>query len=318
MIYLIFGSLKTRVRKQVNKIIDSIFNDEERNIEVFDYENRNIFTVLDECNSLSLTSFNKVVELDNCYFLTQEKCKKKISDNEKKELIEYIKNPSDSANLILTVLSNKINVNNEIYKELLNNGKVIEIKEIQKKEWPIFIKMFFDKKKIKITSEALNEFINRIDEDYDRFLNESQKLLIYKENNITLDDVKAIVSKPIDENVFDLVNNLLSGNKDKVISIYKDFKILNVQPVMLINLLTTNLSFLNKVHLLREDGNDESDIIRILKANPYQVKIALNNLRKIKYERIEKALDDLFELDRKIKHSEIDPLYGFELFLINF
>ncbi len=318
MVYLVYGSLKTRVKKQVSIIVDSIFKDEERNVVELDFLENDVEQIIDECNSFSLTSFTKVVIVYNSFFLSSERGKKKISEEEKEALLDYLKEENEDTSLIFVLDSNKVNLKNEIYKYILENGKITEIKDIQKNEWPLFVETYFKKKNIKISKDALNEFVSRINSDYDAFLNETQKLLLYKDNNITLEDIKTIVTKPMEENSFELVNNLLYGNKSKVLSIYQDFKVLNIQVVRLINLLTTSLSFLDKVYLLLDENNSEQDIIRILNANPFQVKIAIRNLRNIEYSKIKKAFNDLYNLDYKIKHSEVDPIYAFELFLINF
>ena len=318
MLYFVYGSLKTRVKKQVSIIIDSIFKDEEKNVVELDFNECDIFSLIEECNSFSLTSLSKVVVLYKSYFLSTERSKKKLSKDEKEQLLNYFNNQNEDSTLIFVLDSSKVNNKDEIFKFILENGKVVEIKDIQKNEWPLYIETFFKKKNIKISKDALNELTSRINCDYDTFLNEIQKLLLYKNNDITLEDVKTIITKPLEENSFELVNNLLYGNKNKVLSIYQDFKVLNVQPVKLINLLTTSLSFLDKVYLLKKDGNSENDIIKILNANPFQVKIALRNLRNIEYKKIKKAFSDLYLLDYKIKHSEVDPIYAFELFLINF
>ena len=78
MLYFVYGSLKTRVKKQVSIIIDSIFKDEEKNVVELDFNECDIFSLIEECNSFSLTSFSKVVVLYNSYFLSTEKSKKKL------------------------------------------------------------------------------------------------------------------------------------------------------------------------------------------------------------------------------------------------
>ena len=223
MLYFVYGSLKTRVKKQVSIIIDSIFKDEEKNVVELDFNECDIFSLIEECNSFSLTSLSKVVVLYNSYFLSTERNKKKLSKDEKEQLLNYFNNQNEDSTLIFVLDSSKVNNKDEIFKFILENGKVVEIKDIQKNEWPLYIETFFKKKNIKISKDALNELTSRINCDYDTFLNEIQKLLLYKNNDITLEDVKTIITKPLEENSFELVNNLLYGNKNKVLSIYQDF-----------------------------------------------------------------------------------------------
>ena len=88
MLYFVYGSLKTRVKKQVSIIIDSIFKDEEKNVVELDFNECDIFSLIEECNSFSLTSLSKVVVLYNSYF------KDKLKDDTNKtlkNLKDYIK-----------------------------------------------------------------------------------------------------------------------------------------------------------------------------------------------------------------------------------
>ena len=46
MLYFVYGSLKTRVKKQVSIIIDSIFKDEEKNVVELDFNECDIFSLI--------------------------------------------------------------------------------------------------------------------------------------------------------------------------------------------------------------------------------------------------------------------------------
>ena len=68
MLYFVYGSLKTRVKKQVSIIIDSIFKDEEKNVVELDFNECDIFSIEDKTISLSSEEFQKYGDLKEEYF----------------------------------------------------------------------------------------------------------------------------------------------------------------------------------------------------------------------------------------------------------
>ena len=68
MLYFVYGSLKTRVKKQVSIIVDSIFKDEEKNVVELDFNECDIFSLIEECNSFSLTSLKLLFYIIHIFY----------------------------------------------------------------------------------------------------------------------------------------------------------------------------------------------------------------------------------------------------------
>ena len=67
MLYFVYGSLKTRVKKQVSIIIDSIFKDEEKNVVELDFNECDIFSLIDKILE-ALSKFEMHPEHKNRFF----------------------------------------------------------------------------------------------------------------------------------------------------------------------------------------------------------------------------------------------------------
>lgn len=92
----------------------------------------------------------------------------------------------------------------------------------------------------------------------------------------------------------------------------------DIDPVSLISIFTNQLILLDKSLYLNKKGLSYGTIASELGENPYVVMKNLNNFKNVDRSLIKDALKKLYDLDRSIKHSEINKYYGFELFLINF
>ena len=319
MAFIVCGSQQPLVKKQIKSCILQQVKDVD-NCEIIRLDSNKINEndLLDECEQYSLCFNKKVIILENCGFLTGEKSEAKFSYSDK--LIKYLANENPNTILIFSVIyDKKLDSRTKIYKILSTKDCIIMCKELTAKEWPKQVELYFKKKHVLIEDSAIEEICKRCDGNFNIFLNESKKLLLYKKDQILLDDVKKIFTKPLYNNVFEIQNNLLHNNKEKAIQIFRDLEISkNIEPVVLISIFANQLISLDKYLYLYKKGFSYGEIATQLGENPYVVMKNINNFRNIKSELIEKVLDKLYLLDKEIKHGEINKSYGFELFLINF
>ena len=144
MIYLLYGNERTMILNRIKKIRKELFSSSEENIVNFDLSSNKIFEVIDEIDQLFIYGDNKLIVVDNAdFFLTESKSKK---DNDIfNELYNSLDNISENISVIFIVRSSKVNQKNNIYKLILKKGKILEFKDIQKTDWPIFANQFFKK-----------------------------------------------------------------------------------------------------------------------------------------------------------------------------
>lgn len=314
MNYILYGELYPMIRKHLNKILkERLGSPDDFNVTRIDLDETPFEEVIEEASCLPLGYDKKVVVVDNCNFLTKD-----VDEELEQKVLNLLKNSSYDIDIIFVYRSEKINKSGKIFNFIKENGQVFEFLNIQKEEWPLYIKKYFKNKNVEITSEAVEELSNRIDGDLTRFINEAEKLILYK-NPITISDVVLLVNKPLEDDAFQISNALFRGENSLAVSIYRDLKKLGQKFVdALIPMLASQFRFISEVCFLDSRGLDKDEIASQLDVSPVRVKIALKNARNISRRQIAHALDDLYNLDYQIKSGQIDRSYGFELFLINF
>lgn len=318
MAYIVFGAQSLMVKKQIKKIVSETFNDP-NNLDTVYLDSRKIEEkdLLDECEQISLCGDKKVVVVENCSFLTAERVKNKFLYTDK--LLDYLSNENPSTVLIFSVIyDKKLDSRGKIYKILSKKGKIVECKDLDANDWLAYISSFFERRNVKIEKKAVNELCKRCDGNLNIFINEANKLLLYKTNSISFEDVVETVTKPLYSNVFDILHNLMHGNKEKAIVIYRDLLIAKIEPVVLISIITESLIYLDKVLYLNDKHYSYGIIASKTSSNPYRVSITISNFRNIDKKLIKKSIESLYFLDRTIKHNEINRFFGFEMFLVNF
>jgi DNA polymerase III delta subunit len=317
MAYIIFGLQEAMVKSQVKRLIKEFFNSNEESIIRLSGRTNTVQNAVDECNQLSLSSSKKAVVYEGASFLANLRSMRN-DQNDYDYLLQYLKDENNDALLIFTLIEKSVNRNNPIVKEITSNGKVFEMKSPTSRDRPLLVRNYFFKRNVKISDDAIEEIVARCNGDLTTFKNEREKLLIYKQNDISLKDVQDIVSKPLETDNFEFLNCLLSGDKPGALKIYRDLVTLGVEPVMLISLLTTSLIFIDEVTYLKNDGLSDDSIAQRLGATIYRVFASERNLKSNGNAKIKKALHELYNLDRAIKRSEVDRFLGFEKFVIDF
>ena len=145
-------------------------------------------------------------------------------------------------------------------------------------------------------------------------MREVEKLSLYSQN-ITKEDVEILVSRPLEENSFLMVDAIINNDLNTLLSIYNDLKLQNEEPTRILALLTNQLSLQYQVASLANDYS-EKEIASILNIHPYRVKLMLQKMRKINKDDIMYIIDKMSQLDLDIKTGEIDKYQGIELFFL--
>lgn len=314
MLYILYGLQYPVIKKRINKILkESLDQIDEFNLIKLDNDNCSVDDVILEGSMLPLGYDKKAVVVDNVSFL-----KKGAKKEDIEKILEFLKTCDNSIDMFFIVRSDSIDDNSPICKYILENGQIMKFVELTKEEWPKYVKKYFKDKDVGISDEATKELISRIDGDLTRFINEADKLINYK-NNISLSDVCLMVSKPLEDDAFQMSNALIRGDNATALSIFRDLRLLGNKNVdYLIPMLAKQFRFIFQVSYLYSEGLDKDEIARELSANPYRVKITLNSVRRFSIKNIVSIIDELYYLDYQIKNGQIDRFYGIELFLINF
>ena len=314
MNYILYGELYPMIRKHLNKILkERLGETDDFNVTKIDFEESNLDEIAYESSTLPLGYDKKAVVVDNAIFLTKD-----VEKNDEEKVIEILEKSSDDIDLIFVLRSDKVNKSGKIFNFVKENGQVFEFLNIEKEQWPLYIRKYFANKNVEITSEAINELSARVDGDLTRFINEADKLCLYK-NPITLSDVVLMVAKPLEDDAFQMSNALFRGENDLAISIYRDIKLMDSRSAdALIPMLASQFRFISQVLYLDSRGLEKEEIASQLGVNPVRVKMSLKNARNISRKAIANALDKFYNLDFQTKSGQIDRSYGFELFLINF
>lgn len=316
---LIYGNESYLLNQALHKRIKQLVSVQDTMNTVFYDASSNAFSILkviEEAQTLPFFSDHKVLVLQNCLFLTRGI---NLKENEMNELIQQLSRPIETCTIIFMHDNDNLDTQKKITKKLLEICEVEHVKKLETNEFRQFLIKLLKERNIKMSSDAFEEFLKRMDNNMSISYHESEKLALYGQM-INLDDVEALISRPLDNEAFHLVNALMDKNLKQALHIYNDMMILNMEPLSFSGLIASQLRLLYQVASLDKEGYHRQEMINKLSpannVNVYRLNRMLSLARQTTPDRILSILNYLANYDHRSKLGLVDKKFGFELFLI--
>ncbi len=315
MNYFIYGSEGYLLKKELNKVIKSDDLNDHLNAVYYDgmASDFNIEQIIEDANTISMFAEKKVIIVNNPSFLFNQS----LSDEQLAAFEQYLHDSSVFTTLIFYVETNEqnsIDQRKKIFKMLVKECRTIHIGSLNTDEFRKVVINDLNKNKIDIDKDAIEELIARLPIDIANWKTELSKLQLYG-NSLNKDDIRFLIARSLDDNVFIMVNAVMRHNLKLAIEAWRDLAVMKHDPIELIAILASQFRFMYQCGILAHKY-DNKQIADILNAKVARVNITMNNSRNVSTTQIMALLAKLADLDQKIKMGIIDKQLGFELFLI--
>lgn len=313
MNYILYGEEHYLLEESLKRIIhEHVPQEDELNTVTYNASNTDLAVVLDDARTIPFFSDKKIIVIDHATFLSANDDTGWDVD----AIDAYIKNPMETTIMIFIGEFAKLDARKKIVKSMQKNCKVLLYSKLDESSKLNFIRQELQKRNIQIDKQAFEELLKRLPCDIQTIKNEITKLDIYHEV-ITKQCVEELITRPLDEDVFDLVNAVVKQDLKSALYIWNDLCVLNKDAIYLIALLASQFRFLYQVKTLMMQGNAKNDITSQLKAHPYRVQLSMQTCTYLELSYILNILAQLATLDQKLKSGQLDKKLGFELFLMH-
>lgn len=314
LIYLFTGTSEIFIKNRIKRILQG-YGKQQYTVIKYDMDNTPLSIVINDAITVPLLEDIKVIILKNPTFLTKNK-EDDISDL--KEFIKYLKNPSESTVLMIDATDMKIHQANEVYKVLKNVALIINYDESQEVELKGWVKRAFVTNNVDIRDDALNLFMQYLNNNQIRMEQEIEKLIAYVGNGgtITTNIVETMINKDLSNEIFNLIKAIVDRNHEQVFKIYKELTT-NTKDVMgiLAMISSTFVDYITIAKLMKA-GHSQNDIAKFFNVSPGRAYYMVKNAKSFKMQDLENYVKKLATLDYKIKSGQIDRNIGMDLLLI--
>lgn len=307
---ILYGENEYLVEEKLSEII-KISNIEEINISHYDLEENDSDDALEDLMTVSFFSDHKIVVIRNIETLLKE------SEGMISRWINYLKNPNPDVSLYI-VLKSLLPENTKLGKTLFTTCHLEKVDDMTKEMYPDYIKNYLKKLEYQITDDAVLELVSRCDYNLLHLKQEIEKLTLYKfrEQHINLKDVTQLVSRNLEENIYELINNLLLHNSHKTIEIYYDLLARSEDPLRIMNSITNKIRQLIHTKLLIQQGYSQEEVKNHFNISSGQAYYLIKDANKANTNELEEMLTRLSKLDYDIKIGKVDKKIGLEMFIL--
>ena len=291
------------------------------NYSYFDMKETSYAVVELDLVSLPFFADEKIVILDHLLDLTTAK-KRVLTDEDLKQFESYLEMPSESTKLVIFA-EGKLDSKRRLVKLLKREAQIVEAATPTDQDLKRYFASQAQELGLKFVGDALDQLLLKSGYDFGELQKNLALLQAYKEDGqITLEDVEEAVPKTLQDNIFDLTQMILKRQIDQASNLVKDLRLQGEDEIKLIAIMLGQFRLFTQVKILSEEGQPESQIVTSLsdlsgrKINPYQVKFALRDSRRLSLPFLKKAMITLIETDYAIKSGKYDKDYLFDLALL--
>jgi len=252
--------------------------------------------IIGELNTFPMINDFRLIIVHNI-----DKCDIKTKNIIKK----WLDNPNNSI-IFISTTSEQINLkkSTQLFSKLDDIATVVSCYKLDfnnMKEWVIGQ---FSKLNKNIEENSLEYLIDMVGFDLYKMNNEIKKIdLSIKENNVTINNIKNIVSDIRSDSIFDLVDSMISKDLKKSIRISNVIIKETSDVIAIISLLYRKLMQGSIVIDLINKNIDDNKIRETLSVSPYILMQIKNDLTKISKLNIFKLFKLLLDSDIKLKNS---------------
>lgn len=313
---LIYGTNTMRITEMAKELAGTFLKEpDEFSLVTLNYKETPIEAIIEEAQTLPFLSDRKAVVVNDAFSFTGAKVKSEVN-HDIDRLVDYLTNKNDETLLIFKVFNEQLDNRKKITKIMKQKGKVTEVAEMNEHETRQYLSDILLDNEVTMEREAMDAFISRAGINYETVTNEMNKLILYADDVITEDDVEAVVSVSLEQNIFKLTDLILSKKKGKAVKLLRELILQKEEPMQLLHLIIGQFRLLYQVKLLLSQGYQADNIARSLKVHPYRVKLASRDVGKYSQEVLEGKMVMCRNIDYKFKSSYLDRETLFELFVL--
>jgi len=276
----------------------------------YDLDDDSIYDVIDELATISLFDNPKFVVLKNASKVFNMK------NDTLKDLYRIMNNVDSQNVLILLLFLDNADLKNDVFEVLKRYATLIDVrmKNIPMDQYIINTLKAID---YKIDEDALNLLITYVDNLY-TLKSSLDELICYKKDEkiINVKDIKKMINPPLDDNIYSIIDAVITNDKKRSFECLKDLKIHSVKESYIVSLLINKFQEMYNVSILLKANVNQNDIANIFNVKPGRAYYMIKTAKSSSINTIRKNLEVLNQLDLDIKTGKIEEDLGLELYLL--
>ena len=323
-VYLILGHqeyLSRLIQRRFTALIPS--NERTMNLARYDLNQTGLGTVLNDATSAPFLGKWRLIFVENPLFLTGNYSARSSQNNSQgqrrlKQFVNYLKRPLSSTILVILAPYPKLDRRKKITRQLYQSARLIDLSRLTEFQVKSYVQQVINRHRFSITRDNLNLLIQRTGGQLSVVMSELPKLLLYcrQSKQITRAAIDSLITKSLNQNVFDLVRDVLKGQVTKAVDLNRQLIQMGQEPLQINAILVSQFRLLLQAMILSRQGYSQGSLAQILRVHPYRVKLALMTIRYFTLGQLINDYLNLVKTEIKMKSTNQSPELLFEMLMI--
>lgn len=320
-INLMYGKEQYLVKWAVETIAGRYVNPASKAMDyvILDDEEATVDAVMEAAETFSMFSEKRVIWVRNFRPLSSDSARG-YGKSDLERLASYLEGSNDGAVLIFS--GEDVKAKTIVTTALKKFGTVYDFDTLDRADLTSFAAKRFRSAGVEISQGGMRALIestgyyNR-DSDYRlyNFENDISKIISHSDGvRVTEDDVMSCVSGDADTFVFDMLDGISSGQKDRAFSIMHNILGNGGEVFSLIGAIVSQFELMLSVRQMRDDGMNTAQITKTLGASEYRIKKLMPYVNRYSQYKLKQILSSAYETDRNIKTGLLDQQLALEMF----
>ncbi len=262
----------------------------------------------------------KFFEMGNLFSSKSVVVLKRFFQNKSKNLKDDIKNYLNESIDIVFWEDKEVDKRLSLYKFITKKGIYKEFNELNLPTLKRWVKEILSKDGIEIEDRAMEKFFLRTSTDQFIIESELTKIVSYLKatdrDTIKEADIKAMIPITKEESIWDFIDSLAERDKRKSLVLLESLLKGPGDYPLILALLVRQLRILYLINYYK--NTPLSELSKKMGMHVFILKKAMQMASSLGLAKIEIAYDKLLGLDVKVKHGEMDPKVGLDLFVLSF
>lgn len=212
----------------------------------------------------------------------------------------------------------KLDERKKLTKELKKTAVTFESKKLSQPELKKWIQERASLHQVQITDGAADRMIELVGANLFMLTSEMDKMALFANESRLIDEgiVESLASKSLEQNIFTLIDKIVSRNVQEALRIYYDLLKQNEEPLKILAIIAGQFRLIYQVKELARRGYGQQQMAGFLKTHPYRVKLAAGHARQFSDEELTKMIDLLADADYQMKTGGMNKEMLIEMFLL--
>ena len=283
-VYLLLGDDEERKARGVEKLRGN------RVAEVYDAAETSPETVVSALNTYSLFGEGPFVVVRNLDAWNAA---------QKTKILAYLNNPSPEADLVM--LGAKLGAREKLLAAVKKAGEVHDLKQPTGKALARWSIGYAKKQGLELPEDVAEELVARCSDDKAKVSREAEKLALYAEGAVTMEDVEALCPPDLQSNIFQFVDALGAGYRGRALHLLEALLGTGEPPLRILYMIRRQFRLLARARSLLEAGAPRPEVASTLKVPPFVARKLEEQARGMEEEDLENALALVLDLERGLK-----------------